>query len=202
MKQSVDLQYFWNQGVSYKKYKEIITRQEEEGIHSSDKDIKKLAEYTRLNLSRIHRNDKTLVVEESVIKPLKALTYKINILIIAEGWCGDAAQIVPVINKLVESSANLEMKLVFRDKDERLINQYLTRGGKAIPIVILLNAETFQEIAHWGPRPWPCAPFLKKYKVDPEHYTHDDFAKDIQNFYNQDKGQAISRELIQLIIKE
>ncbi|PQL94437.1 thioredoxin family protein [Apibacter adventoris] len=201
MEPSIDLRYFWNKGVSYEKYKEIITLQEKQEIHSSNENIKKLAEYTRLNLSRIHRNDKTLVLEESVIKQLASLSHKINILVISEGWCGDASQIVPVINKMVRCTDKLDIRLVFRDENERLINQYLTNGGKAIPIVILINAETFQEIAHWGPRPQPCTPFLQKYKSDPQHYSHDDFAIDIQNFYNQDKGHTISKELTRLIVK-
>jgi hypothetical protein len=32
-----------------------------------------------------------------------------------------------------------------------LIENYLTNGGKSIPIVIFLD-EDFNEIAHWGPR--------------------------------------------------
>jgi hypothetical protein len=199
MEQPVDLQYYWEQGISYGNYKDIIEIQAKEGIETVNEEIKQLAEYTRLNISRIHRNDKTLTLEDSVISSLKKSKKKVNILLISEGWCGDASQIVPVVNKLTESSENLEMRIVFRDEEEKLINHYLTNGGKAIPIVIFIEAETFKEIAHWGPRPKACMPFLNKYKTDPENYTHEDFAKDLQNFYNKDKGQEISRELVSLI---
>lgn len=198
---SIKLENYWDKGVSYNEYKDIIEIQAKEGLLSKNEDIKKLAEYTRLNLSRIHRNDKTLVLDESVSSGLKKISRKIHILVISEGWCGDAAQIVPVVNKISESSERLEMRIFFRDQDELLINQYLTDGGKAIPIVIFIDAETSEEIAHWGPRPKPCAPFLKKYKTDPENYTHDDFAKDIQGFYNKDKGRTISEELLEKILQ-
>ncbi|WP_221410442.1 thioredoxin family protein [Apibacter muscae] len=202
MAQTIDLKYYWEQAVSYDSYKEIIEKQAQEGINNEeDKDIQKLAEYTRLNLSRIHRNDKTLVLEESVLSILNKLNKKVNILAISEGWCGDASQIVPVVQKLAESSSNIDFKLFFRDADEKLIQQYLTNGGKAIPIILFIDAETFEEMAHWGPRPQSCAPFLKKYKENPETYTHDDFAKDIQGFYNKDKGHEIANELTQIISK-
>ncbi|MCO6564243.1 MAG: thioredoxin family protein [Apibacter sp.] len=201
MVNSIKLENYWDKGVSYAEYKDIIEIQAKEGILSENADIKKLAEYTRLNLSRINRNDKSIVLEESIISSLKKISHRIHILVISEGWCGDAAQIVPVINKISEVSEKLEMRIFFRDQDELLINHYLTNGGKAIPIVIFIDAETSKEITHWGPRPKPCAPFLKKYKTDPENYTHDDFAKDIQGFYNRDKGRTISQELVEMILR-
>ncbi|WP_128331235.1 thioredoxin family protein [Apibacter sp. HY039] len=198
MENTIDLHYFWNQSVTYQEYKELITQQEEQDKNSEDEEKRKLADYIHLNLSRIHRNDKTIKLDEATVAGLKSISKKINILVISEGWCGDAAQSVPVVNKLAESSDKIELKIFFRDKDERLINQYLTRGGKAIPIVIILDQD-FKEIAHWGPRPKPLQPFLDKYKAQPETYTHDDFAKDLQNFYNTDKGQTISHEILHLI---
>ncbi len=194
-----DLKYYWEKSISYTTYKEIITRRAEEGKNSPDEEIKEKAEYTHLNLGRIHRNDKTLVLEESVLSRLKNLTKKFNILVISEGWCGDAAQSVPVVNKLTENSSLLEMKVIFRDEDERLINQYLTNGAKSIPVVLILDAENYKEIAHWGPRPKPLLPFLQKYKANPETYTHDDFVLDLQNFYNEDKGHSIAEELVSLL---
>ena len=201
MMDSINLGNYWDKGVSYAEYKNIIEIQANEGVISKNEEIKKYAEYTRLNLSRIHRNDKTLVLKNEVLSGLQKITRKKNILVISEGWCGDAAQIVPVVNKIAESSEKLEMRIFFRDEDESLINQYLTNGGKAIPIVLFIEPDTFQEIAHWGPRPKPCTPFLKKYKSDPDNYTHDDFAKDIQGFYNKDKGQTISEELLEILLK-
>ncbi len=194
-----DLKYYWNKGVSYADYKEIITEKAQKEKDSSDEEIREKAEYTHLNLSRIHRNDKTLVLESLILSRLKNINRKRHILVISEGWCGDAAQSVPVVNKLAENSDMLEMRVIFRDEDERLINRYLTNGAQSIPIVIILDAENFEEIAHWGPRPEPLFPFLKKYKENPETYTHDDFVLDLQNFYNKDKGHSVAEELINLL---
>jgi len=195
----MNLKNYWERAVFYTDYKNIIKKRAEQNTDSLNERGKELIHYTDLNISRINRIEKTLVLSEDIISKLHGINQKINILVISEGWCGDAAQIVPVIHKMVENSDNLELKLFFRDEDESLINQYLTNGGKAIPIVILLNAETFEEIAYWGPRPKACTPLLQRYKTDPENYTHDQFVLDIQNFYNHDKGQSIVNEIIEIL---
>jgi len=195
----MNLKNYWDRAVFYSDYKNIIKKRAEQNTDSLSEREKELIHYTDLNISRINRIEKTLVLSEDILSKLHGINQKINILVISEGWCGDAAQIVPVIHKMAENSDNLELKLFFRDEDERLINQYLTNGGKAIPIVILLNAETFEEIAHWGPRPKACTPLLQRYKTDPENYTHDQFVLDIQNFYNHDKGQSIANEIIEIL---
>ncbi|MDR3273644.1 MAG: thioredoxin family protein [Flavobacteriaceae bacterium] len=195
---TINLENYWNKAVSYSEYKKIIKERAEQNTDSLSGKEKEWIHFTKLNISRINRIEKTLVLSEDILSKLHSINHKINILVISEGWCGDAAQIVPVINKMAENSDHLELKLFFRDEDEVLINQYLTNGGKAIPIAILFNAKTFEEVSHWGPRPKACIPLLQRYKADPENYTHDHFVLDIQNFYNQDKGQSIANELIEL----
>ncbi|MDR1876894.1 MAG: thioredoxin family protein [Flavobacteriaceae bacterium] len=196
-----NLHYYWNKGIPYVEYKEVIRRQAKDGKDSPDEAVQETSGHIHLNISRMSRNDKTLVLEDLILSELKKLKRKINLLIISEGWCGDAAQSVPVVNKLAENSDKLEMKIIFRDENENLINHYLTNGGKAIPIIILLDAENFSEIAHWGPRPKPLLPLIQKYKENPETYTHDNFVVDLQNFYNLDKGHAVAEELVNIISK-
>lgn len=83
-----------------------------------------------------------------------------HILAITEDWCGDAMLNNPVIRKLAEA-AGLPMRAVLRDADTDLIDRYLTNGGRAIPIYIILNAAG-EVVATWGPR----APELQQEVVD------------------------------------
>lgn len=73
-----------------------------------------------------------------------------KILTITEDWCGDAMLNNPIIRRVAEA-AGLDMRTVFRDADTELIDRYLTNGGRAIPMYILLN-ESGQVIGKWGPR--------------------------------------------------
>jgi hypothetical protein len=75
-----------------------------------------------------------------------------KLLVIAEDWCGDASNTVPVMARLVDLAPGLELRVIRRDENPELMDQYLTNGSRSIPIVIALD-DRFQEIGHWGPRP-------------------------------------------------
>ena len=75
---------------------------------------------------------------------------KPKILAITEDWCGDAMLNNPIIRRVAEA-ADLDMRAVLRDADTDLIDRYLTNGGRAIPIYVLLD-EAGQVVGKWGPR--------------------------------------------------
>lgn len=60
---------------------------------------------------------------------------------ITEGWCGDAAQILPFINKISELNEKIELKLVLRDQHPEVMDEFLTDGSRSIPKVVVLNKE-------------------------------------------------------------
>ncbi|MGG0665715.1 thioredoxin family protein [Viridibacillus arvi] len=82
---------------------------------------------------------------------------KPHILTITEDWCGDAMMNNPIIRKIAEA-ANLEMRCVYRDQNLELMDQYLTNGGRSIPVYIILS-EAGEVLGKWGPR----APQLQEY---------------------------------------
>ncbi|MEG0386034.1 MAG: thioredoxin family protein [Solibacillus sp.] len=84
----------------------------------------------------------------------------VHILAITEDWCGDAMLNNPIIRKIAEA-ANVEIRTVLRDADTDLIDRYLTNGGRAIPIYILLN-EAGEVLGQWGPR----APELQQFVME------------------------------------
>jgi len=73
-----------------------------------------------------------------------------KILTITEDWCGDAMLNNPIIRRVAEE-AGLDMRAVLRDADTELIDRYLTNGGRAIPVYILLD-DAGQVVGKWGPR--------------------------------------------------
>lgn len=76
--------------------------------------------------------------------------FPVHFLIITEDWCGDAMMINPVIRKLSEA-AGIETRVTLRDADTDLIDRHLTNGGRAIPIVLILNDDG-ELVGKWGPR--------------------------------------------------
>ncbi|MBT2639874.1 thioredoxin family protein [Bacillus sp. ISL-39] len=80
----------------------------------------------------------------------KLKEYQLHFLTITEDWCGDAMMINPVIRKLAEA-ADIEMRVALRDADTDLIDRHLTNGGRAIPMILILNDQGHL-LGKWGPR--------------------------------------------------
>jgi hypothetical protein len=119
---------------------------------------------------------------------------------LSEGWCGDAAQLLPIMNRMAEFSENIDFKVVLRDENESLMNLFLTNGGKSIPKLLILDAATKTVIADWGPRPEGATKLIQDYKS--MHGVVDETAKtNLQKWYLQDKGISTQNEIMTLVGK-
>ena len=117
---------------------------------------------------------------------------------ISEGWCGDAAQLLPIINKMAVESGKIDLRIVLRDENEELMNLFLTNKSKAIPILIVVDVATGNVLGNWGPRPKGAADLIIDYKK--EFGVVDETAKNnLQLWYLHDKGLTTQEELINLM---
>ena len=158
-----------------------------------------LTNYSLLNATRMKRLDKTIKISDETKNEIQQITAPQTWLLITEGWCGDAAQNLPVINKMADLNANIHLKLVLRDENLELIDLFLTNGGRAIPKLIALDKEN-NVINTWGPRPTVATKMVADYKV--KHGALDaKFKEDLQVWYNKDKGQSTQEDFIQLLKK-
>jgi hypothetical protein len=145
----------------------------------------------------MNRLEKTIEVTPETKTKIKNLNKKYIWLVLSEGWCGDAAQIVPVIDKLAKLSENIELRIVLRDDNNALMQHFLTNGGKAIPKLIVLDAESSEILADWGPRPSGARQLILDYKA--AHGVVDETAKiELQKWYLHDKGISIQNEIVEL----
>lgn len=181
---------------SYKSYREYLSELLSQGLSSGNTQSEELNHYSTLNQVRMNRLDKTITIDKSIKQTLEKLTKKHIWLVISEGWCGDAAQIVPVLNKMAEASCgNIDLRIVLRDKNELLMNKFLTNGAKSIPKVIVINKESLEIEATWGPRPEGAANVINNFKQQFGQITAE--AKtELQKWYLNDKGLQIQQELI------
>lgn len=118
-----------------------------------------------------------------------------RVLVITEPWCGDSLAILPGILRLFEE-VGTEVRIVRRDEHPELIDQYLTNGGRAIPIAVIMD-ETFTERFHWGPRPWPAQRLFEENReaIAAGTVTKADIHKQIRAFYAKDNNQTLVEEI-------
>jgi len=134
-------------------------------------------------------------IDEAVVEAVRAAGSH-NILVITEPWCGDSLAIFPVVAKLF-TEAGCEIRVIRRDEHTDLIDQFLTDGGRAIPIVIVLDEE-FNECFHWGPRPEQAQSIVTEHKaaIAAGEIDKADVHKKVREFYARDHGEAIVSELV------
>ena len=98
---------------------------------------------------------------------------------------------------MAESSENIVLKIVLRDENEALMNQFLTNGAKSIPKLLLLD-ENLDLINHWGPRPEGAKKLIIDYKA--KHGIVDETAKiALQKWYLDDKGISTQKEIVLML---
>ena len=187
-----------NNSYSYQDYRKTVTDLLQEGNSSGAIQSEALVNYSRLNETRMHRLDKTIVIDQTIVSKFKAIQSKYIWLVIAEGWCGDAAQILPIFNKMSEVSDHIDFKIVFRDDNEALMNLFLTNGSKSIPKLIILDKNALDVIADWGPRPKGAIDLVQNYK-DKFGVIDDTIKAELQMWYLHDKGLSTQKEIMELL---
>ncbi|MFC2077722.1 thioredoxin family protein [Candidatus Bipolaricaulota bacterium] len=119
-----------------------------------------------------------------------------RVLVITEPWCGDSLAIFPIVLTLFRD-AGCEVRIVRRDEHTELIDQYLTNGGRAIPIVLVLD-EACAVKFRWGPRPGSAQQIVDAHREDVKAGRIDkaEVHKKIRAFYSGDKGKTIVAEFV------
>lgn len=186
-------------GMSYDSYIQLINKLVSEGRTTGPKQSEGLVNYTKLNAQRMHRVDKTVEIGDELKAVLSNIKKPQVWLVLTEGWCGDAAVNVPVLSKMADASDKITLKLILRDENLPIMDAYLTNGGRAIPKMIALDAETREELFTWGPRPAPAQQMMTDFKADAKGRTKDDVLKEMQVWYAKDKGQTLQKEIAALV---
>ncbi len=106
--------------------------------------------YAKMNIQRMQRIDKTTALGEDIKNTLEKLNRKLIFYVLTEGWCGDAAQNVPVLALIEKHTTNIELRLLLRDQNLEIMDHYLTNGGRSIPKLICVDAESGKELFEWG----------------------------------------------------
>jgi len=182
--------------MSYEEYRALMGKLVAEGKTTGPNQSESMANYTRMNESRMKRLDKTFKLGEELKELSQNLEKDYIWLVITEAWCGDAAQTVPIIQKIAEQSAKIELRIVLRDEHPDLMEKFLTDGAKSIPKLIIIDKNSMQVERDWGPRPAPAQEMLMDFKANPD-LSYSEFSLNLQKWYNQDKGETTQKELIQ-----
>jgi Thioredoxin len=85
--------------------------------------------------------------------PLTRPGRKLNVLVITEDWCGDSLYHFPILARMVEGNADVELRVFLRDRDPDIMDQFLKHGRyRTIPVFVFFD-EAMSELARFIERP-------------------------------------------------
>ena len=185
--------------MTFSEYIKLIDDLLLEGKTTGENQSEAMFGYGKLNRQRMKRLEKTVELNDSLKE--KAQNVKTNWiwLILTEGWCGDAALNIPIIEKIAAENPNIETRYLLRDENLELMDKYLTFNARSIPKLICLNAETFEEIGSWGPRPQAAMDYY--FEMKHQGLEKPQMMENMQRWYLTDGNQSIQSEFESLLVR-
>jgi len=163
---------------------------------SLDEKARKKFETKRLNLQRSARIMKTYRVDGDLKEEIKKINETQLWMVITENWCGDSAQNLPYLALIAEENSNIDFKIILRDSNPDIMDQYLTNGTRSIPLLVAFD-HSGNELFRWGPRPKVIQEQFLKWKaegiISPELYEK------LHLLYARNKGEAIESEFLEIL---
>lgn len=121
----------FDQGMTYEQYKAQMTR----------------------NKERFEAVEKKVALQASDVATFKKLAQPLDVLVLAEDWCGDVISGLPVLGRLAAESGKLNIRVFLRDQNLDIMDQYLKEGKfRSIPVFIFFG-ENFKELGYLIERP-------------------------------------------------
>ena len=145
----------------------------------------------------MNRWEKSIELNDVLKARLEEIPCLVNWLLLAEGWCGDASQNVPFLNKMAEASPHIKLRILLRDEHLDIMDQYLTNGGQAIPKLVILDTD-MNETGNWGPRPAEIQEMVMVGKHK-QGMDSEEIGFMVQKWYAKDKGATIENEMMEII---
>ena len=187
-----------SKSMTYPEYKGMLDALLEEGRTTGPNQSEAMINFGRLNQKRMKKWDKIGKILPDLITKLQDIYRPMTWLVLTEGWCGDAAQNLPFISKMALECAVIDLKLILRDENPRVMDQFLTNGGRSIPKLIALDTQSLEVLGTWGPRPKPMQMLAMENK-EAKTKTYDELNQEMHLWYAKDKGLTLQLEFLAIL---
>lgn len=183
--------------LAYKEYVSVVEDLFEQGKSTGLQQTDAYLEYTKINIQRMKRIEKSVQLLEETKTAMSQITKPLTWLVLTEGWCGDAAQNLPAIYLMSLVSEKVNLQLILRDEHPEIMDHYLTNGSRSIPKLICFETQSLEERFTWGPRPSVLQAIIVGMKSN--NASKEERGLAAQNWYNKDKTLSLQTEISNLV---
>ncbi len=183
----------------YQEYRDKIDELLADNKTTGENHSEAMIHYTTMNVHRMKRLDKQITLNEELRERLQKVEREMVWLVLTEAWCGDAAQIIPLLEKMAEASGKITLKFILRDENLEIMDQFLTHGSsRSIPKLICLDGETLEVLGDWGPRPEEAQDVFNGARNIP-NIASQEVAERLHKWYATNKTKSAQEELLTLL---
>lgn len=184
---------------TYRDYREMIDRLLSENKTTGENHSEAMIHYTLMNAHRMRWLEKQIDLITELTEQLERLDRDMIWLVLTEAWCGDAAQIIPLFQKMAEVSGHIDLRLILRDENQEIMDDFLYKGkSRSIPVVIALDAQTLDVIGSWGPRPSEAQELFEELRSEID-IPYQQVAETLHKWYTANKTVSTQKEWTDLL---
>lgn len=133
--------------------------------------------------------------DPAAVRRIRSLGGGWRLLALADDWCGDAVNILPVVSRLVDEAEGLELRIVGREEHPGLMERHLTGDSRSIPVLVLLDSQ-YRPHGWWGPRPRELQAW---FEAEGRSLPKEERYRKLRRWYARDRGVAVSSEIADLL---
>jgi hypothetical protein len=189
-----------SQTISWAEYYATVRKYVESDDRPELYNNEKMLRYTTENLKRMDHVLQTIHIESKLYNLLTAIRTDLIWVVLAEPWCGDVSQVIPVLYTIASCSEHISFRVLQSDSHPDVLSAYLTDGSRSIPKLICLRADTLEEPGAWGPRPAGLQKIVMENKNDAT-LSFGAKVRMVHDWYEADKTLSIQDEFIDLVRK-
>ncbi|PWT73031.1 MAG: thioredoxin family protein [Chloroflexi bacterium] len=92
------------------------------------------------NQERFAANERQFQIDPADFAAFADLPEPLPVMVLAEDWCGDVIDNLPVLGRIAEQSGKLKVRIFLRDQNLELMDQYLNQGQfRSIPVFAIFD---------------------------------------------------------------
>ena len=105
------------------------------------------------NREKLEGNYTNAVLTNTEIELIQNSNVPVNVLVIAEDWCGDVLRYLPMLARIAEIASNWNVRIFYRDRNLDLAERWLKNGiHRAIPVIAFFD-ENWNELGYYQEKP-------------------------------------------------
>jgi hypothetical protein len=185
-----------HEGLTYQAYRSDWKHQAEAPMDGKDASERKMAYYLRYNWERQQQVHAAYDPSDALRDALASLQAPQLWMVLTEPWCGDSAFLLPVIADAAAASEAVTLRILLRDDNLDIMDQYLTDGSRSIPKLVTFTEDGHEQFT-WGPRPAGAAARYARLKKEKD--TKEEVIEALVEYYEEGGWKETEEELIEQI---